>query len=154
MEQAEVQVFVRGATGSPEDWAKVTQAGPSELPSLTEAERERASRFKWDQKDYARSKLLRQLADQKWVEKGRELASRVHEIMRPMESEYHLEAVFAEVPKLRWTVRFATKKGLCDIHLESDLVEDILNFNAIEDDERLRKKLLTGLGEERYLVPR
>jgi hypothetical protein len=40
------------------------------------------------------------------------------------------------------------------VHLEDDLVEDVLNFSAIEDYEKLRRKLLAGLGEEKYVVPR
>ena len=154
MNENEFRVIVRGATGSPEDWAQALRAAPSDLPSLTEEEKERASRFKWDQNDYARRKLLDEIAEQKWKQRGHQLARRIQEVLKPLESEYRLEGVFAEVPKSRWTARFASRKGLSDIHLDDDFVQDLLDFNALEDSEKLRRKLLVGLGEERYLVSR
>lgn len=154
MEENTVQVIVRGAAGSPEDWARVVRTEPSDLPPLSEDEKERLGRFNWDQQNYARGKLLSELAEQKWRQKGQQLASRIQGVLKPLESDYRLEAVFAEVPKARWTARFSGRKGSSDVHLDDDFVEDLLGFSALEDTEALRRKLLIGLGEEKYLVPR
>ncbi|MGH9405897.1 MAG: hypothetical protein ACRD3D_08700 [Terriglobia bacterium] len=59
-----------------------------------------------DIEDYARTKFLNQLAVRKWSEKGWRLAGRIQEIMRPLEAEYHLDSIVAEVAKSRWTVQF------------------------------------------------
>jgi len=156
-EEKRPPVFVRGAAGSPEDWARTLRA--TELPSLTEDEKRLVSVFKFDPRDYARGKLLGQFAQRKWIEKGERLSDRIREVLQPLlespETQYHLKAVLAEVPKSRWTVRFTSAEGRTyDVHLEDDLVEDVLNFSAIEDYEKLRRKLLAGLGEEKYVVPR
>jgi hypothetical protein len=154
MSQDGVQVVVRGAAGSPEDWARVVRTEPSDLPRLSQDEKERISRFNWDQQDYARGKLLSELAEQKWRQKGNQLASRIQDVLKPVESDYRLETVLAEVPKSRWTARFSGRQGSVDIHFDDDFIGDLLNFNALEDAEKLRRKLLIGLGEERYLVSR
>lgn len=152
-EEKSFRVFVRGATASPADWARTLRA--TEVATLTEEEKRLVNLFKWDQQDYARGKMLRQLAEQKWTRKGEQLGKRIQEVLQPLESQYHLNAVFAEVPKSRWTVQFTSPDGRAyDVHLEDDLVEDVLNFSAIEDYEKLRRKVLAGLGEEKYVVPR
>jgi len=152
-EEKSFRVFVQGATSSPADWARTF--GAAELPSLTEEEKQWVNLLKLDPRDYARGKLLSQFAEQNWTKKGEQLGKKVQEILRPLESQYHLSAVLAEVPKSRWTIRFTSSEGRpYDVHLEDDLVDDVLNFSAIEDYEKLRRKLLAGLGEEKYVVPR
>jgi hypothetical protein len=145
-------VVVLGATGSPEEWRRALRAPASELPPLDSAQREDARRRGVSESDYARGVLLEKLAEKRWQERGQALGDRVREVLKPLGSEYRLVTVLAEVARRRWTVRFEGGGAVLDIHLDGELVDDLLNYNALEDTERLRVKLLKGLGRGELVV--
>ena len=153
MGSAGFDIVVLGATGSPQDWGRALQAPTSALPALDAAQRQSAKRRGVSEQDYARGVLLEQLAEQRWQQRGLALGEMVREAVKPLESEYRLRAVVAEVQRKRWTVRFVDNQGrVLDVHLDEDLVEDLLSFNAAEDKEKLRIKLLNGLGRDELVV--
>jgi hypothetical protein len=142
-------VVVLDATGSPEEWRRALRASPSDLPVLDAAQREDARRRGVSEQDYARGVFLEKLAEERWQERGRSLGEIIREVLKPLEPEYRLAAIIAEVRRKRWTLRFEQRgRALSDVHLDGELVDDLLNYNAVEDAERLRVKVLTGLGRE------
>jgi hypothetical protein len=152
MDNAGFSVVVLGATGSPEEWRRALQAPASELPVLDSAQREDARRRGVSEADYARRVFLEKLTEKRWQERGQTLGDLVREVLKPLESEYCLVTVRAEVLRRSWTVRFEGRGTVLDVHLDGELVEDLLNYNALEDTERLRVKLLKGLGRGELVV--
>jgi len=152
MDNAGFDVVVLGATGSPEEWRRALQAPVSELPVLDPAQREDARRRGVSEPDYARGVLFEKLAEKRWQEQGQTLGDLVREVLKPLESEYRLVTVLAEVLRRRWTVRFKGRGTVSDVHVDGELVDDLLNYNALEDTERLRVKLLKGLGRGELVV--
>ncbi|MGH9431834.1 MAG: hypothetical protein ACRD3T_09850 [Terriglobia bacterium] len=146
-------IVVVGAPGSVEDWAQALHTPVADLPELTGQEKEDACRRGVSEEDCARRLLLERLADGRWRERGARLAEIVRAVLKPLQSGYPLQAVIAEASKPRWTVRFeGGNKPYYDVHLDSELVDDLLNFNAIEDMEKLRVKVLSGIGRNEYVV--
>ena len=145
-------VVVLGATGSPEEWRLTLRAAASELPPLDSAQREDARRRGVSESDYARGVYLEQLAEKRWKDRGHALGDRIREVLHLPDPECRLVAIIAEVLRKRWTVRFQARGAVLDVHLEGELVDDLLNYNAIEDTERLRVKLLKGLGRGEFVV--
>jgi hypothetical protein len=152
MDNASFNVVVLGATGSPEEWRRALQAPATELPVLDPAQREDARRRGVSELDYARGVFLEMLAEKRWQERGQALGDRVREVLKPLESEYRLATVLAEVLRRRWTARFEGRGAVLDVHLDGELVDDLLDYNALEDIERLRLKLLKGLGRGELVV--
>lgn len=95
------KTIVLGATGSVEDWAQTLRTPVSDLPALTAQEKEDARRRGISEEDYARRVLLERLADGRWRERGQRLGDIVKEVMKPLEAEYPLKAVLAEVSRGR-----------------------------------------------------
>jgi len=145
------KTIVLGATGSVEDWARTLRTPAPDLPALTAEEKEDAHRRGISDEDYARRLLLERLADGRWRERGERLGEIVKEVMKPLEAEYPLKTVLAEVSKGRWTVRFVGPHGIEDVHLDGQLVDDLINFDAPEDAENLRVRILTSLGRAEFV---
>ena len=152
MDNVGFNVVVLGATGSPEEWRRALQAPASELPVLDPAQREDARRRGVSESDYARGVFLEELAEKRWKERGQALGDRIRAVLNLPDPECRLVAIIAEVLRKRWTVRFQARGAISDVHLEGELVDDLLNYNAIEDTERLRVKLLEGLGRGELVV--
>ena len=145
-------VVVLGATGSPEEWRLALRAPVSELPVLDPSQREDARRRGVSESDYARGLYLEKLAEKRWGEKGLALGERIRGVLSPLDPDCRLVAIIAEVLRKRWTARFQYRSRVLDVYLEGELVDDLLNYNALEDTEKLRAKLLKGLGRGELVV--
>lgn len=95
---------------------------------------------------------MEKLAEKRWEEKGLALGERIREVLNLPDPECHLAAIIAEVLRKRWTVRFQYHGKVLDVYLDGELVDDLLNYNALEDTEKLRAKLSKGLGRGELVV--
>jgi hypothetical protein len=145
-------IVVLGATGSPEEWGQALRTPASDLPPLDAEQRENAKRRGVSEQDYARGVLLENLAEKKWQDRAQAIGEIIREVLKPIESEYRLVGIVAEVLRNRWTVRFEGVNVPVDVHLDDELVDDLVHFSALEDRDKLRRKLLKGLGREDLIV--
>jgi hypothetical protein len=152
MDHTGFNVVVLGATGSPEEWRRALRAPTSDLPALDTEQRENARRRGVSEQDYARGVFLEKVAEERWRERGQRLGELAQAVLKPLESEYRVVTVLAEVLRQRWTVRFEGHGTIMDVHLAGKLVDDLLDYNAVEDTETLRVKLLKGLGRSEFVA--
>ena len=154
MEDAAFKIFVWDYSSSVEDWRRAQRAGPSELPNLNGEQKEFARSFGVAEEDYARGVLAGQYGQDRLRSRGKELGDAVQDILNRLEPGHRVIAVLAEMMKERWTVRIQTPVKIENVHVERELVDDLLDSGSIEEFERLRVRVLSALGRKEFIVGR
>lgn len=154
MEEATFKIFVWDYSSSVEDWRRAQRADHSELPNLNEEQKEFARSFSVAEEDYARGVLAGQYGQDRLRSRGKELGDAVQDILNRLEPGHRVVAVLAEMMKERWTVRIQTPVKIENVHLERELVDDLLDYGSIEEFEKLRVRVLTALGRKEFIVGR
>jgi len=147
-QQSHFKVVVKGAPTSVEDWKRVLGASPSEL-QLTDEQKAWARQFVgWTEEDYARSRLLHEYAEKRVEKRGIELGSVLESMLADPDlgPGYRLVALIYERHNLRWVVRVQKQQAApVNVAVPSDLADDVLDSNTIQDLDRLRELLLSSL---------
>ena len=154
MAERDFQVRVSGPSGtSSGEWARALNAPASELPELTEADRNLARRLGAKPEQLARMRLASEYAEQRLRDRAAEFGLVVQKVLAGVDVRYRLAEVVAQGDSDRWVVQINTPKGAANIAVPAQLAEDVLNFGTIQDlaqlkallDENLRRSDLIGL---------
>jgi len=148
------EVHVSGYRSSAEEWKRAFEAIASELPPLTDQEREIARRFQVSEEDYKRGKLAGILGQKGLEVRGHAFGDQVQYILSGLGDGYHLKAVFWEGQKLRWILRIETPHKLVAVAVPFELADDVLDSAAIQDIERLKNLVLLGVGRQELIGKR
>jgi len=148
MESLQFQVVVQGSSISPEDWLRAMRAPKSELPELTEEQKNAARGFKISMEEYARGELARLYGKERMSQRGRQLGEKVSQILETLGPAYQLVGVTSQMTKLRWVLTVQTPAGEANVFVARELADDVLDWGSREKVEELRSRLVYGLGRE------
>jgi len=153
--EAQFQVFVSGMTGgSADDWTRAKNAPDSELPQLSEQQKDVARRMGIPEGEYARGVLVNKYSEERQRERGTKLGKHIDQVLHGLGSSYYqLQALVREGTKFRWVARITTPKGIKDVAIPFEVADDVIDSGAIQDNERLKEVLLKAVGHEELLNP-
>jgi hypothetical protein len=148
------QVFVSGvAGGSDVDWARAENAPDSELPQLSEQQRDIARRMEIPEAEYARGVLVNKYSEERQRDRGKKLGEHIDLILRGLGDSYRLDAMVREGAKLRWIARIAVAEDVKKIAIPFAVADDVLDSGAVQDIERLKRIIFGALGRKELLNP-
>jgi len=137
-------VFVSDYSSSVDEWRRAMAAPSSDLPELTEQQRAVARKMGISEEDYRRGVLAGRLGESRMLGRGQQLGELVESILQGLGPDYRVHAVKAE--NGRWLVRIVAPDGVFPVAISRELADDALDSGALEEIERLKNRLLNGLG--------
>jgi hypothetical protein len=148
------QVFVSGvAGGSDDDWARAEGAPDSELPQLSEQQKDIARRMEIPEAEYARGVLVNKYSEERLRDRGEKLGVQIDLLLRLLGASYVLQALVREGAKLRWLAIIATPEGVKKVAIPFEAADDVIDSGAVQDIERLKRIIFGALGREELLNP-
>lgn len=148
----EFEVYVSGSSTNVEEWKRAMAAQPSELPALNEQQKDVARRFGVTEEEYRRSLLAGLYGEKRLWERGRDLGLLVQDVLKGLGPGYQVAAVKSEMIECRWIVRIEASGKIVDLNFSRELVDDALDSHASEEVEKVRRRVLEGLGKAELLT--
>lgn len=143
------EIHVPGWQG--DDSEQAGRAPASELPSLSEEEREVARRFGISDEAYRREKLAGVYGQQRKEARALDLGKQVEGILADVGQEYRLVSVIWNSDTLTWRLEVETPRGRVNVVLSWELADDALDFRTASELQRLRNMVLFGLGRQELI---
>jgi hypothetical protein len=137
------RVHISGGTVSVTDWSKAMAAPESELPPLSEAQKEAARFVRMNEPEYARGVLADQLGSKRQQEKGRRLGEIIGEILGQSGLRWRLDSLVRKGVHFQWIARFEGPGGDRLVEIPIDLADDVIESGDLSSKDRLLR-LLTG----------
>ena len=137
----EFEVHIRSNSSAAEEWKRAMEAPVTELPQLSDAQKEMAKRFEVTEEEYARGELASIYSRQRLKVKGERLGSIVGEILQNLGRAGRVAAVLYEGGKLRWIIRIEMSSGVRNIALAYELVNDVIDSELFQAHQELRQTL-------------
>ena len=152
---SQFQVVVQGISGgSADDWTRAQSAPGSELPELSEQQKEVAGRMGIPEEEYARGVLVNKYSEERQLERGKKLGEQVDGILIGLGSSYYqLQALIREGTRFRWVARIVTPKGVKNVAIPFDVADDVVDSGAVQDIERLKQIVLSGIDRQDLINP-
>jgi len=151
---SQFQVFISGMTGgSADDWLKAKSAPDSELPALSEAQKDVARKMGIAEAEYARGVLVSKYSEQRQKARGHRLGEDIIRILNALGPSYDLEALTREGVNFRWVVRITTPNDVKRIAIPLDVADDVIDSGTVQDIEGLKNIILKGLEREELRNP-
>lgn len=151
---ANFEVLVADSAIAVDEWVKAQQAPRSELPKLNGRQRQFARHFGVTAEQYSRGELAEAYARERMRSRGQELGERVKEILAELGPEYGVLAVVAEMVKGRWVVKIHSPERVVGVLVPRELADDALDLGDMEEIEKLRVRVLSGLGRKELIAGR
>lgn len=148
MSDSSFNIVVSDYTTSMEEWRRAQQAPKSELPDLTEEQKEVARKFKISVEEYARGVLAGRYGQKRMKERARRLGEQVQSLLDEWGGNDSVVAVIYEMDRLRWIVGIQTSGKTSHVAVPRELADDILDWGLREQIQALKERLLRGLGRE------
>jgi len=148
------EVFVSDHSSSIEEWKQAMAARRSELPPLSEQQREVARKFGVTDEEYARGVLAGQYGEKRMRSRGERLGELVETILQGLGPAYRLAAIKAEMFNGRWVCRIETPEKIANVAVPRELADDVLDSGVMEEIDRLKNCLLAGLGRNELIARR
>jgi hypothetical protein len=146
------EIRVPGFHASVDESKRVKGAPASDLPPISEEEREFARKFGMSDEAYRREKLAGIYGQQRMEARALDLGTQVEEILAALGSEYRLASVTWNSDTLTWRLEIKTPRGEQNVVLSWELVDDSLDFRTKSELQRLRNMVLFGLGRQELIV--
>jgi hypothetical protein len=143
----EFEVYVRSNSSTAEEWKRAMEAPTSELPPLNEEQKEIVKRFGITEEEYARGELAGVYGQERLKAKGAQLGSVVVDVLNKLSEPYRLLAVLYEGGRLRWIVRVETPRGIRNVGLPYELVDDVVDSELFESRQQLTDRLSAAASE-------
>jgi hypothetical protein len=140
------KVFIRGQSGSVEDWRRALGAPDSELPELGKEEKEVARRMQIPEKEYARGVLVGIYAEKRKRQRGEKLGSEIERLLIPLGSYYQLKALTWDGTELKWSAKILSPKRVVEVAIPFEVADDVVDSGDSFSEERLKQLLLEALG--------
>lgn len=141
MASTHFEVFLSGTSISSEAWSRAINAPESELPKLSEAERDLARKMQIEPKEYARGALAEEYSVEELKKRGEILGRKIEAILGEAGDKYRLDAIVREGVNVRWVARIATPTDVKLVSLPLDLADDVIDWDAPSMIDRLRQAL-------------
>jgi hypothetical protein len=147
------QVVTVGMPATAEEWFRALHAPETEIPPLTEAEHERATRFGVNPDQYARGRMAHRLAEEREKCMGEQFGRLVEQLLKGLGPEYRLTSVARKGWEPKWRLSiYKSQDKVWDLGYSTSDIEAILSVPVQETRiEALRRRLLTELGREDLL---
>ena len=154
MMASQFQVFVSGVVGgSADDWARAKTAPDSELPELSEQQKDIARRMGIPEAEYARGVLVNKYSEERQRDRGKKLGDHIERILHGLGPPYELQALAREGTKFRWIARIVTGQDVRNVAIPFELADDVIDSGAVQDIERLKGIIFKAVGREELLNP-
>lgn len=149
-EKHEFEIYIHGVPGGGEDESRrAADASASELPPLSGEDIEMAKRYTVSREEWQRSGLAIAYARQGLEERARVFGKRVTEILGGIGPGYRLARV---ARKDHWALRIETADDkIASVSVSNELVDDVLDFGAPQDVDRLKNLILFGVGRQELI---
>jgi len=133
---------------SVEDWVRSRKAPQTELPRLTEGQKDFASRFGLPEQEYARHLLANRYGRERIVRGAQELGETIDHLLGNGGSGGRVLGIKADLSDGPREVWLETKQGRSQIAVPPALATALLRRGRLEAEEKeqLKKLLITGLG--------
>lgn len=141
------EVLVSGYGSSVEEWRRAQRAASSELPELSEAQKDVARKFGVTEEEYKRSVLSLRYGEERTRKRAKALGLIIEELLQQIGDAYRLLAVVAEMGKERWVARVQAPAKTVNIAIDRDLGDDIIDSDTVQDRRRLGALLSESLRE-------
>jgi len=149
MKEASFEVQVPDYTSSVEEYHRAQLAPRSELPKLSEEEREIARKFKISEEEYARGVLAAVYGRERKMARARRLGEAIQEILKGLGDDDRLLSVLSDVDRLRWIVKIQTREGVHNVAVPVELAADVIDWGLREKIDELRSRVVSGLGRDK-----
>jgi hypothetical protein len=148
------EVFISGMSGgSSDDWKRAMNAPESELPPLTEQQKDVARRMGIPEKEYARGVLVNKYSEERQMERGKRFGEHIDSILHGLGPEYQLQALVREGTKARWVARLVTPQGIKNVAIPFEIADDVVDSATVQDIERLKQLILRAVDREELINP-
>jgi len=145
------EIHVPGLQGSVDEYTRARGVPTSELPPLSDEEREAARKFGMSDEAFQRSKLSLMYGHQRIEARALDLGEQVEKILTELDTGYQLISVTWNSSTLSWRLEVETPQGRQNVALASDLVNDALDARTRSELRRLRNMVLFGLGRQELI---
>jgi hypothetical protein len=154
MEQSRFQIEIPGHSVSVGEWRRASVAPISELPVLTDDQKEVARKFGVTEEEYARNVLAGSYGRQRMHERAQRLGEAVEQVLEQLGGAYRVTAVRRDMDRLGWIVRIETQPRDVDVFVSQELTDDLLDSGSNEQRERLRLRVVSSLGQDELTMKR
>lgn len=126
----------------------------SELPPLTDAQKDVARKFKVTQEEYARNVLASAYGRDRMRKRAQDLGEAVQAVLQSVDPRCRVIAVIRDLDRLGWMIRVETPPKDIGVLVSQELVDDLLGSGAEREKERLRMRIVSSLEEAKLAVSR
>jgi hypothetical protein len=148
VERLSFQILIPGHSVSVDEWRRASTASTSELPTLSEDQKEVARKFGVTEEEYARNVLAASYGRQRMRQRAQRLGEAVQEVLEQLGGTYRVTAVRRDMDRLGWIVRIETQRKDVDVFVSQELTDDLLDSGSNEERERLRLRVVSSLGQD------
>ncbi len=145
METPQFKVEVSDYSVSVDEWRRAQSAPNSELPELSEAQRDVAGKFGISEEDYARSVLAGRYGVHRLRKRTAKLGVGIEKILHEVSPGCRVSKVIAEMFRERWVILIRTPSGDIGVSVPRDLGDEFLDSGVGEAAEELKARVKAGL---------
>ena len=146
MGEGSFQIVVSDSQSSLEDWQRAQKVAKSQLPRLTDDQKEVARKFKISEEEYARAVLAGFYGRGRQEARATRLGEEIQNILEGLGTGERVGALVWQMDRLRWIVRIQRSTGVVNVAVPGALADDVLDSGLREQAEGLRGCILRGLG--------
>lgn len=145
MATQEFRVSVSGGTVSLDAWRRAMEAGESDLPALSEAQREAAHKIGMAEAEYARGILADEIAGRRQLERGKRLGALINEFLNRAGQGWELSSLVRRGVDRIWIARFDTSGRASEVEIPLELADDVVDSGEPFSKGQLESLLLNKL---------
>lgn len=153
MQNSHFQIVLSKPSASAQEWRRALAAPSSELPPLSEEQKEVARKFNVTEEEYARNVLAGCYGQQSMRKRAQQLGEAVQSLLAELGGG-RVIAVVRETDRPGWIVRIETRQRDVDVFVSRELADDLLDSGSGEERERLRARVASSLEEHDLTVSR
>jgi hypothetical protein len=145
------QVVPATVPASIEDWQRAMNVPSSELPPLSEQQLAELKKFRVDQEQYARMRvLLGRYAEERQREQGIQFGKIIESMIAPVAERFSLVEVSRKGAPEGWKATIRDQRGgVIEFQCLFDVVDALVSGRASQGDvQALRENIFAELGEE------
>ena len=140
------EISVSDYTSSVEEYRRAERAPKSELPVLSDDQKEVARRFKISEEEYARGVLAGIYGRERQRNRGKQLGELVQEILGELGKSGKVVHVAYEMDRIRWVVSVRTSDKTVQVLVPRELADDLVDSRLKEYEHELKGRVANALG--------
>ena len=142
-------MIVQSFPTSVDDWQRAQIAPSSELPALTEEQKEVARKFGLSEERYARSYLSSLYGQQRTHDRGAKLGEFIRELIREGQADSELLAMIWDMDRVQWVARVRSGSRIATISIPRELADDFLDSGRAIYKEQIKDLVRSGVARKR-----